>query len=171
MTQLTPEQQLEVIERGVDNIISREELLSKLKNSQSTNKPLRIKAGFDPTAPDLHLGHCLLLKKLRDFQDLGHEVIFLIGDYTASIGDPTGKSETRPALTQEEILENSKTYERQVFKILDKDKTIVKFNSEWLDKLGVDQLLGLTSLVNVARILERDDFSKRYKSGVSISLR
>ena len=171
MTQLTPEQQLEVIERGVDNIISREELLSKLKNSQSTNKPLRIKAGFDPTAPDLHLGHCLLLKKLRDFQDLGHEVIFLIGDYTASIGDPTGKSETRPALTQEEILGNSKTYERQVFKILDKDKTIVKFNSEWLDKLGVDQLLGLTSLVNVARILERDDFSKRYKSGVSISLR
>lgn len=171
MTQLTPEQQLEVIERGIDNIISREELLSKLKNSQSTNKPLRIKAGFDPTAPDLHLGHCLLLKKLRDFQDLGHEVLFLIGDFTAQIGDPTGKSETRPTLTEEEIIENAKTYERQVFKILDKSKTEIVFNSKWLKKLDVEKLLSLTSLVNVARILERDDFSKRYKNGVSISLK
>ena len=153
------------------NIISEEELLSKLKRSKDNENPLRIKAGFDPTAPDLHLGHCLLLKKLRDFQDLGHEVIFLIGDYTARIGDPTGKNETSPPLSKEEILKNSKTYESQVFKILDKKKTNVMFNSTWLDNLGVDDLLGLTSLVNIARILERDDFSKRYKNGVSISLK
>lgn len=166
-----PEKQLKIIERGVDSIISTEELLSKLKESRDNNRPLRIKAGFDPTAPDLHLGHCVLLKKLRDFQDLGHEVVFLIGDYTAQIGDPTGKNETRPPLTNDEIKQNAKTYERQVFKILDRDKTKVMFNSSWLNKLKVEDLLGLTSLVNIARILERDDFSKRYKSGVSISLK
>lgn len=166
-----PKEQIKVIKRGTESIISEEELLLKLKKSKDSKKPLRIKAGFDPTAPDLHLGHCLLLKKLRDFQDLGHDIVFLIGDYTAQIGDPTGKNETRPPLSKEEILENSKTYERQVFKILDKDKTHVMFNSTWLDNLGVNDLLGLTSLVNVARILERDDFSKRYKSGVSISLK
>ncbi len=166
-----PKEQLEIISRGTESIISEEELLLKLKDSKNSNKPLRIKAGFDPTAPDLHLGHCLLLKKLRDFQDLGHEIIFLIGDFTAGIGDPTGKNETRPPLSSEEIIKNSKTYERQVFKILDKDKTKVMFNSSWLNNIGVDDLLRLTSLVNVARILERDDFSKRYKSGVSISLK
>ncbi|NIP32107.1 MAG: tyrosine--tRNA ligase [Candidatus Dadabacteria bacterium] len=171
MGQLTPEQQLIIIERGTDNIISRDELLSKLKNSYEKKKPLRVKAGFDPTAPDLHLGHCLLLKKLRDFQNLGHEVVFLIGDFTALIGDPTGKSETRPSLSEKEILENAKTYENQVFKILDRDKTEIIFNSKWLKKIKIDQFLQLTSLINIARILEREDFSKRYKSGISISLK
>lgn len=166
-----PEKQLSIIERGLDEIISREELLSKLKRSKETGKPLRVKAGFDPTAPDLHLGHCVLLKKLKDFQDLGHEIIFLIGDFTAQIGDPSGKTETRPALTGEEIVENSKTYERQVFKILDKNKTRVEFNSKWLNKLSVPELLALTSQVNIARLLERDDFNKRYKGGVAITLK
>ena len=171
MNFLDPKEQLKIIEHGTEGIISKEELLEKLKNSKKKNEPLRIKAGFDPTAPDLHLGHCLLLKKLRDFQDLGHTVLFLIGDFTAQIGDPTGKTETRPPLTNEEILRNAKTYEDQVFKILDKQKTEVIFNSRWLDNLGVKQLLGLTSRVNVARLLEREDFSNRYKSGVSISLK
>lgn len=168
---LKPERQLDIIRRGAENIISEDELLKKLQNSVKENKPLCIKAGFDPTAPDLHFGHLVLLKKLRDFQDLGHEVIFLIGDYTAQIGDPTGKNETRPPISKEEIIKNSKTYEEQVFKILDKNKTKVTFNSSWLDKLSVDDLLGLTSLVNIARILEREDFSNRYKSGISISLK
>ena len=166
-----PQKQLEIIKRGVDNIISEDELLKKLENSYKNNKPLRIKAGFDPTSPDLHLGHCLLLKKLRDFQDLGHTVIFLIGDFTAQIGDPTGKTETRPPLTNSEILENAATYKEQVFKILNPEMTEVMFNSKWLNELSIQDLLGLTSLVNVARILERDDFNKRYKSGVSISLK
>lgn len=166
-----PKEQLKVIERGTDGIISKAELLEKLKNSKNSGTPLRIKAGFDPTAPDLHLGHCLLLKKLRDFQDLGHKVLFLIGDFTAMIGDPTGKMETRPSLTSSEIVENAKTYEKQVFKILDKEKTDIIFNSAWLKDLSFDQLLNLTSQVNVARLLERDDFSKRYKSGLSISLK
>lgn len=166
-----PKEQLKVIERGTDGIISNAELLEKLKNSKNSGTPLRIKAGFDPTAPDLHLGHCLLLKKLRDFQDLGHKVLFLIGDFTAMIGDPTGKMETRPSLTSNEIIENAKTYEKQVFKILDKEKTDIIFNSAWLENLSFDQLLNLTSQVNVARLLERDDFSKRYKSGLSISLK
>jgi len=171
MNFLDPEKQLSILERGVDGLISREELLSKLIKSRKTGKPLKIKAGFDPTAPDLHLGHCVLLNKLKDFQELGHEIIFLIGDFTAQIGDPTGKTETRPALTRNEIIENSKTYERQVFKILDKSKTKVLFNSEWLNKLSVHDLLALTSQVNIARLLERDDFNKRYKSGVAITLK
>ncbi len=171
MNFLEPEKQLGIIERGLEGLISPEELLSKLTKSKETGKPLKIKAGFDPTAPDLHLGHCVLLKKLKDFQDLGHEIIFLIGDFTAQIGDPTGKTETRPPLTREEIVENAKTYERQVFKILNKEKTKVLFNSEWLNKLSVQDLLALTSQVNIARLLERDDFSKRYKSGVAITLK
>ena len=166
-----PEKQLRIIERGVEGLISRDELLNKLIKSRDTGEPLRIKAGFDPTAPDLHLGHCVLLKKLKDFQDLGHQVIFLIGDFTAQIGDPTGKTETRPPLTPQEVLENAATYERQVFKILDKSRTKVVFNSEWLNKLTVPELLSLTSQVNIARLLERDDFSKRYKSGVAITLK
>ena len=166
-----PEKQLGIIERGVEGLISRDELLNKLIKSRDTGEPLRIKAGFDPTAPDLHLGHCVLLKKLKDFQDLGHQIIFLIGDFTAQIGDPTGKTETRPPLTPEEVLENAATYERQVFKILDKSRTKVVFNSEWLSKLSVPELLSLTSQVNIARLLERDDFSKRYKSGVAITLK
>ncbi len=168
---IDPREQLKVIERGTEGIISKEELLEKLKSSKASNVPLRIKAGFDPTAPDLHLGHCLLLKKLRDFQDLGHKVLFLIGDFTAMIGDPTGKTETRPALMSDEIVKNAETYEKQVFKILDRKKTDIIFNSAWLSKLSFDQLLNLTSQVNVARLLERDDFSKRYKSGSSISLK
>ncbi|MGH7885709.1 MAG: tyrosine--tRNA ligase [Thermodesulfobacteriota bacterium] len=168
---LKPQEQLKIIERGTESLISKEELLSKLESSKETNKPLRIKAGFDPTAPDLHLGHCLLLKKLRDFQDLGHEVIFLIGDFTAQIGDPTGKNETRPPLSTKEIVDNAKTYERQVFKILDKTKTKVMFNSSWLNNLTVEDMLELTSIVNVARILEREDFSQRYKNGTPISLK
>jgi len=171
MNFLDPEKQLGIIERGVDGLISSKELLSKLIKSRETGRPLKIKAGFDPTAPDLHLGHCVLLKKLKDFQELGHEIIFLIGDFTAQIGDPTGKTETRPALTRDEIIKNSKTYERQVFKILDKSKTKVLFNSKWLNKLSVQDLLALTSKVNIARLLERDDFNKRYKGGVAITLK
>ncbi len=165
-----PEEQLEIIKRGTAEIISEEELLAKLKRSADTNKPLRIKAGFDPTAPDLHLGHCVLLKKLREFQNLGHTVMFLIGDFTAMIGDPSGRSETRPPLTQVQVKENSETYERQVFKILDREKTEVVFNSNWLGKMSAAELIKLSALENVARMLERDDFEKRYKNGVSISI-
>lgn len=165
-----PEEQLEIIKRGTAEIISEEELLAKLKKSAEKNEPLKIKAGFDPTAPDLHLGHCVLLKKLREFQNLGHTVMFLIGDFTAMIGDPSGRSETRPPLTQEQVKANSETYERQVFKILDRDKTEVVFNSHWLGKMSAADLIKLSTLENVARMLERDDFEKRYKSGVSISI-
>ena len=165
-----PEEQLEIIKRGTAEIILEEELIAKLKRSAETNKPLRIKAGFDPTAPDLHLGHCVLLKKLREFQNLGHTVMFLIGDFTAMIGDPSGRSETRPPLTQAQVKENSETYERQVFKILDREKTEVVFNSNWLGKMSAAELIKLSALENVARMLERDDFEKRYKSGVSISI-
>jgi len=167
---ISPQEQLKIIKRGTDEIISENELLTKLKMSREQNKPLRIKAGFYPTAPDLHLGHCVLLKKLREFQDLGHTVLFLIGDFTARIGDPSGRSETRPPLSVEDIKHNAVTYERQVFKILDKDKTEVMFNSAWLADMSAQDLLKLSMLENVARMLERDDFSKRYKSGVSISI-
>jgi len=165
-----PEEQLKIIKRGTAEIISEEELLSKLKKSAETDKPLRIKAGFDPTAPDLHLGHCVLLKKLREFQNLGHTVMFLIGDFTAMIGDPSGRSETRPPLTEAQVKENSGTYERQVFKILERKKTEVMFNSIWLGTMSAADLIKLSTLENVARMLERDDFEKRYKSGVSISV-
>jgi len=168
---LKPKAQLEIIRRGTAEIILEDELLEKLKSSYETGEPLRVKAGFDPTAPDLHLGHCVLLKKLRDFQDLGHKVIFLIGDFTAMIGDPSGKSETRPPLTTEMIANNAETYEKQVFKILRRDMTSVMFNSEWLEKMSARELLELSTLENVARMLERDDFSKRYKDGVAITLR
>ena len=166
----SPEEQLKIIKRGTVEIISEEELLKKLKKSADNNKPLRIKAGFDPTAPDLHIGHCVLLKKLREFQNLGHTVMFLIGDFTAMIGDPSGRSEARPPLTETQVKENSETYERQVFKILDRDKTEVVFNSSWLGSMSAADLIKLSTLENVARMLERDDFEKRYKSGVSISI-
>ena len=168
---LEPEKQLEIIKRGTEEIITEEELLSKLKRSRSEGRPLRVKAGFDPTAPDLHLGHCVLLKKLRDFQDLGHTVIFLIGDFTAMIGDPSGRIETRPALSEQEVSENAKTYERQVFKILRRDRTEVVFNSTWLGKMSAKELLELASLENVARMLEREDFRKRYTMGAPITLK
>ena len=166
-----PKEQLKVIKSGTEAIIPEEELLLKLEASVESNRPLKVKAGFDPTSADLHLGHGIILKKLRDFQTLGHEVLFLIGDFTAYIGDPSGRSETRPPISREEIAKNSRTYERQVFKVLDKKKTQILSNSRWLVNLGSEELLGLTSLVNVSRILDRDDFSKRYEEGVSISLR
>ncbi len=165
-----PEAQLEIIKRGTVEIISEEELLSKLKRSEEKNEPLRVKAGFDPTAPDLHLGHFVLLRKLRDFQALGHTVIFLIGDFTAMIGDPSGKTETRPPLTREEVEENSRTYQRQVFNILDREQTEVVFNSSWMGGMGAEGLLRLASLGNVARMLEREDFRARYESGSSITI-
>ena len=157
---------LQLIRRGADEILVESELIKKLKRG----KPLKIKAGFDPTAPDLHLGHTVLINKLRQFQDLGHEVNFLIGDFTAMIGDPTGKSATRPALTREDVLENAKTYEHQVFKILDAQKTNVMFNSQWMGEMKASELIQLASRHTVARMLERDDFSKRYKGGQSISV-
>jgi len=160
------EQQLELIQRGADEILVEKELVAKLKEG----RPLRVKAGFDPTAPDLHLGHTVLINKLRQFQDLGHEVLFLIGDFTGMIGDPTGKSATRPPLTQEDVEQNSKTYQQQIFKILDKDKTRVMFNSQWMSKMSSVDMIKLAASSTVARMLERDDFSKRYKAGQSIAI-
>jgi tyrosyl-tRNA synthetase len=160
------EKTLAVFARGSDEIIPLDELKAKLKKG----KPLKIKAGFDPTAPDLHLGHTVLINKLKQLQDLGHEILFLIGDFTAMIGDPTGKSATRPPLSDEQIQENSKTYQDQVFKILDKNKTQVVFNSQWMKKLTSADMIKLASQQTVARMLERDDFSKRYKSGQGISI-
>ena len=157
---------LNLIKRGIDELISEEELLAKLKSK----KQLVVKAGFDPTAPDLHLGHTVLINKLRHFQQLGHQIIFLIGDFTGMIGDPSGKNKTRPALDEKEIKENAKTYEKQVFKILDPKLTHVRFNSEWSNKLGAEGIIKLASQYNLARMLERDDFSKRYKSNQTIAL-
>lgn len=167
---LKPEEQLEQIKRGSEEIISEEELLKKLTKSYETDTPLRIKAGFDPTAPDLHLGHTVLIQKLKHFQDLGHQVIFLIGDFTGMIGDPTGKNETRKALTREEVLANAETYKEQVFKILDPEKTEVAFNSTWMDKMDASDTIKLASQYTVARMLERDDFTKRYKENRPISI-
>lgn len=167
---LPPEEQLALIQRGTHEIISEDELLKKLEKSRETNTPLRIKAGFDPTAPDLHLGHTVLINKLRTFQTLGHHVMFLIGDYTATIGDPTGKNATRPPLTAEQIQANAKTYAEQVFKILDKDKTEVMFNSAWFNDMSAGDMISLASQQTVSRMLERDDFSKRYKAQTPISI-
>lgn len=171
MSFIDPKEQLSIIKKGTEEIISEEELLKKLQKSTKTNTPLRIKAGFDPTAPDIHLGHCVLLKKLRDFQNLGHTVVLIIGDFTAMIGDPSGRSDTRPALSKKQILTNARTYESQVFKIIDRFKTEIVFNSSWLGELGAEGLLELSALENVARMLERDDFEKRYKEGKPISIK
>ena len=160
------EDNLNLIKRGIDELLNEEELRAKLKSK----KPLIVKAGFDPTAPDLHLGHTVLINKLRHFQQLGHKVIFLIGDFTALIGDPSGKNKTRPPLEASDIEKNSKTYTNQVFKILDSKLTEVRFNSEWCNKLGADGIIKLASQYNLARMLERDDFSKRYKSNQSIAI-
>ena len=157
---------LELIKRGSDEILIESELLKKLEE----NRPLIIKAGFDPTAPDLHLGHTVLINKLKQFQDLGHQIQFLIGDFTGMIGDPTGKNVTRKALTQEDVLENAKTYQEQVFKILDPEKTKIVFNSTWMNKLSPADLIQLAAKHTVARMLERDDFSKRYKGGQPIAI-
>lgn len=164
------EEQIELIERGAVDCISRDELVKKLKKSEETGVPLTVKAGFDPTAPDLHLGHTVLIQKLKHFQDLGHNVHFLIGDFTGMIGDPTGKSETRKALTVEEVAENAETYKAQVFKILDPEKTTVAFNSTWCSKLTSIDMIKLASELTVARMLERDDFKKRFEGGKPISI-
>jgi tyrosyl-tRNA synthetase len=160
------QESLELIRRGAEEILVEEELIKKLQRG----KALRIKAGFDPTAPDLHLGHTVLINKLRQFQDLGHEVMFLIGDFTGMIGDPTGKSATRPPLTRDEVLENAKTYEAQIFKILDPEKTLVVFNSSWMGSMSAADMIQLAAKHTVARMLERDDFSKRYKGGQPIAV-
>ncbi len=160
------DENLAIIKRGCDELLLEAELIEKLKK----DKPLRIKAGFDPTAPDLHLGHTVLINKLRQFQDLGHEVLFLIGDFTGMIGDPTGKSATRPPLTRDDVIENARTYEQQIFKILDPEKTLVMFNSSWMNEMDVSDLIQLAAKHTVARMLERDDFDKRYKSGQPIAI-
>ena len=160
----------ELLKRGTEEIIPEEDFKKKLEKSEKEQKPLIIKAGFDPTAPDIHLGHTVLLRKMRHFQQMGHSVHFLVGDFTAMIGDPTGKSETRKKLTREEVLVNAETYKKQVFKILDPEKTTVVFNSTWCSPMTFADVIELTSRYNVARMLERDDFSKRYKSGQSISI-
>ena len=162
--------QLELILRGVVEVIQRAELESKLTRALKENRPLRVKAGFDPTAPDLHLGHTVLIHKLKHFQELGHQVIFLIGDFTGMIGDPTGQSETRVALSKEKVLENAKTYERQIFKILDPAKTLVEFNSRWMSTMTAEALIHLSAQYSVARMLERDDFHTRYHEQKPISI-
>ncbi len=167
-TELT--RQLNLIRRGTVEIIQEKELETRLTASLQEGRPLRIKAGFDPTAPDLHLGHTVLIQKLRHFQELGHEVIFLIGDFTGMIGDPTGVSETRNALTKDQVRANAKTYEQQIFKTLDPDKTRIEFNSRWMEKMGAEELVELCSHYSVARMLERDDFSKRYRDQKPISV-
>lgn len=167
---MNPEKQLEIIKRGTSGIISEAELLKKLTKSAAKGRPLRVKAGFDPTAPDLHLGHTVLIQKLRHFQELGHHVLLLIGDFTGMIGDPSGKSETRKPLTKEEVAANARTYTTQVFKILDEKKTEVVFNSEWMERLTSADMISLMSKYTVARMLERDDFSNRYKEGRPIAI-
>ncbi len=167
---LSAKEQLEIIKRGASEIIVEEDLLKKLEKSGSAGKPLRVKAGFDPTAPDIHLGHTVLLNKMRQFQELGHEVIFLIGDFTGMIGDPTGKSETRKHLTKEEVAENAKTYQAQIYKILDPVKTKIAFNSEWMSKMTAEDVIQLAAKHTVARMLEREDIKKRYQAELPISI-
>jgi tyrosyl-tRNA synthetase len=163
-------QQVDLIRRGAVEVIQQAELETKLKLALKENRPLRVKAGFDPTAPDLHLGHTVLIHKLKHFQDLGHQVIFLIGDFTGMIGDPTGVSETRKALTKQQVLENAKTYQRQIFKILDPAMTQIEFNSRWMSEMSADGLIQLAAHYRVARMMERDDFHKRYQEQKPISV-
>jgi tyrosyl-tRNA synthetase len=164
------DEQFTYLKRGLAELIREEDLRERLIQSEKTGRPLRVKAGFDPTAPDLHLGHTVLLRKMKHFQDLGHTVIFLIGDMTGLIGDPTGRNVTRPPMTRAEIDRNAETYKAQVFKILDPQKTEIRFNSEWLGRMRFEDMIRLCSKYTVARILERDDFSKRYKEGIPISV-
>ncbi|SKA04690.1 tyrosine--tRNA ligase [Selenihalanaerobacter shriftii] len=164
------EEQLRVIKRGVAELISEDELKKKLKQVKKEDRPLKVKLGLDPTAPDIHLGHTVVLQKLKQFQDLGHEVILLIGDFTARIGDPTGKSKTRPQLSEKDIKENARTYKEQIFKVLDPDKTRLVFNSEWLGEMDFTDVINLSANYTVARMLEREDFSQRYKNNQPISI-
>lgn len=169
-TKMEIKKQIELIRRGAEEIIPEDSLREKLEESEKTGRPLRVKLGADPTAPDLHLGHYVVLRKLRDFQEAGHKVVFIIGDFTARIGDPSGKSQTRPPLSPEEIDENAKTYSDQLFRVLDPDQTELVRNSEWLGKMGLAETIRLTASFTVARILERDDFQTRYRAGEPISL-
>lgn len=166
----TVEEQLKIIKKGAELIVNEEELKLKLEKSLKNNKPLIIKLGLDPSAPDIHLGHAVVLRKIKQMQDLGHKAVIVIGDFTGKIGDPTGKAKGRKALTDEEVLKNAETYKNQIFKVLDKDKTEVKFNSTWLSKLNFDDVLKLAATTTVARMLERDDFQKRYKNNVPIGI-
>ena len=167
---LPPDEQLEYLRKGAVEIIRAEELLGKLERSHRTGKPLTIKVGFDPSAPDLHLGHTVVIRKMKHFQDMGHRVVFVIGDFTGMIGDPSGQSKTRPVLTPEQVKKNAETYKRQVFKILHPKKTVIDFNSRWLGKLGAAGFIQLASKYTVARLLERDDFARRYKANQPIGL-
>jgi len=167
---MTVEEQLKLIERGAVNVIAREELAAKLKRADESGRPLKVKAGFDPTAPDLHLGHTVLIQKMKHFQDLGHEIYFLIGDFTGMIGDPTGKSETRKPLTPEQVAKNAETYKEQVFRILDPARTKVVFNSAWLSSLSSQDFIKLAAQLTVARMLEREDFKVRFENGRPISI-
>jgi tyrosyl-tRNA synthetase len=164
------EEQIRIISKGTDEIINIDDLKGKLKKAQSTGRPLVVKLGLDPTAPDIHLGHTVVLRKIRQFQDLGHRAVIIIGDFTGMIGDPTGRSKTRRQLTCDEVIENARTYEKQIFKVLDKGKTEVRFNSEWLSKLNFSDVIKLSSKCTVARMLERDDFQKRFEAHESIGV-
>lgn len=170
MEMLKPEEQLKIINRGVVEILIEDELVRKLERAYKTGTGLKIKVGFDPTAPDIHLGHTVLLEKMRQFQDLGHEVIFIIGDFTGMIGDPTGRSEIRKPLTRDEVLVNAETYKKQAFKVLDPEKTRIKFNSQWMDKMTATDMIHLSSKHTVARMMEREDFKKRYASEQPIGI-
>jgi tyrosyl-tRNA synthetase len=170
MRKLSADQQLRELRVGVDEILMEKDLAAKLERSVAKNEPLNVKAGFDPTAPDLHLGHTVVLQKMARFQEFGHRAVFLIGDFTGLVGDPSGRSKTRPQLTREEVAKNAETYKRQVFKILDPERTEVRFNSEWLEKLGAIEFVRLASHANVARMLEREDFKNRFRENVSISV-
>jgi tyrosyl-tRNA synthetase len=170
MEWLSVSEQLNIIKKGTEEIIPEDEMLAKLERAVRENRPLRVKQGFDPTAPDVHLGHTIGLRKLRQFQELGHQVILIVGDYTGMVGDPSGLSETRPQLSHEEVMRNAKTYQEQFFKVVDKEKTEVRFNGEWFSKMSFMDVMRLASKVTVARLLERDDFAKRYASGLPISL-
>ena len=164
------DEQIRIISKGVDEIIGIEDLKNKLEKSQKENKPMVVKLGLDPSAPDIHLGHTVVLRKIKQLQDLGHKVIIIIGDFTGKIGDPTGKSKARKALSTEQVLENAKTYEEQILKVLDKEKTEIVFNSKWLSKLTFEEAISLAATTTVARMLEREDFKKRYESQTPISL-
>lgn len=167
---MTIDSQIALLRKGTVDCIPEEELRRKLERSAKTGKPLRVKAGFDPTAPDIHIGHTVLIRKMRHFQQLGHTVIFLIGDFTGMIGDPTGRSATRPALTREQIDQNAETYKQQIFKLLDRDRTEIRFNNEWFSKLSADAFVRLAGKATVAQLLERDDFKKRFQARAPISL-
>lgn len=166
----TIEEQIKIITKGAADVISIDELKEKLIKSEKENKPLIIKLGLDPTAPDIHLGHAVVLRKIKQMQDLGHKAVIVIGDFTGKIGDPTGKSKTRKPLTKEQVMENALTYEKQIFKVLDKDKTEIRFNSEWLSKLNFEDVLKLAATTTVARMLERDDFKNRYNNNIAIGI-